>query len=550
MQAASEEYPGHQWSRIGTSLSPVSSINRSRCNNGPPLKPCFDYLPSWDAPTSSSFSRQSFHPPLKSLTSLKRSVAHAAATEPSTPRAFDLPLAQRSQTNLRNIVTSHRWLKRSTPVLSRWVSSLEQERNEENFSSVIIFAELRMRETIERTANMPRPNRCRCAVAFEILFGLRSLFSRYEDLLSLVADEILCSCYPAFRLRNAHEDPPTRTALEAAIPFFDLSKSAQTETVNLQNELRAVQKDGEASAVKLSTQLAQSMEKVDKRVLRNTSFRLWKGYFRNAHLKRCQLRRRCTLRLAAKWFSWYRDKPSREAYRNELDDLRNANNRLLAEANELQDLVRQQEQEYRVLQKEQEAHFECASDGLTDCANGEDKTPKAISSLWLKLLAMIKGHRLEDYETTYTGDSTRSKKIDPLTQFTLDSATSCSLHTQTEKVEAVCTGVQTDFELDNDMLVTPNNRKFSFAPISPKKRTALSFMIPEATGTKDAEQPRRLGDLVDKKGKAPKEISVQLANALIISIYEAKIKQDQDDLAEGRPHQPLPEVTTWISTNN
>jgi hypothetical protein len=482
--------------------------------------------------------------PLKKLSSLEASVARAFASEPYTPRAFNLPLTQHSQKDLRNSVASNRSLKRSTPVLSRWMSSLEQERNKENFSSVMVFAELRMRETIQRTADMPRPNRSRCAVAFELLFGLKSLFSRYEDLLALIADEILCSCYPVFRLRNANESPPTRTALEAAVPFFDLSNSAQTESANLQDELRAVQKDGEASAVKLSTQLAQSMEKIDKRALRNTTFRVWKGYFRNARLKRRQLRRRCVLRLAAKWFSWHRDKPLREANRTELDDLRIANSRLLAEANELQGLVRQQEQEYRDLQMEQETRIgsSSSSNSLLDCNNGENTVPTAVvSRLWLKLLGMIKRHNLESVESTCRIDRTGSEK-DPFAFVSINSGSSCSIWTQTEIEDTACAGVQTDLTPENDKPVVATDRRFSFAPVSPKKRTALSFMIPEATGTKDVEQPKSLGDLVDKKGKAPKEISVQLANALIISIYEAKIKQDQDDLVEGRPHQPLPEV--------
>jgi hypothetical protein len=403
--------------------------------------------------------------------------------------------------------------------------SFEAETKEESFSSVAIYAEIRMREVIERTADLPRPNTERTAVACDMMFKMSRLFSRYEDLMLLVADELTSSIYSGFENRRSI-DVPTRTELESGTTYFELFDREKVESNALQNTLRSVLSASGDSKKRTAEKIISKMTGLSHTDLQRNVFTAWKWQNRDAANHRAQLRRRAAMRTALKWFIWRRsqaDPNSNFSLRlgldiaeAELEALRGANKSMVDVAATLQTLI---------------------------LALSADKGDMGSDSkLWARVLALIREMKRKGMPLSF-GNILN----EPMALNSLDIQPNVAA-TQT-KIDCHEVSTQTDQSDGNSLVQSLLRARPSSLSL---KRAAFyggSFLLNRdgnCTGSKEY-QPKGLSELmgneVKKSGKRAKEISVQVANALIISIYEAKLKQDQDDMLEGRPRQSLPELT-------
>ena len=240
------------------------------------------------------------------------------------------------------------------PRLSHWMSSFKTESAEESFSSVAVFAELRMREAIEASANSPQPSKERVAVAVDLLLKIPHLFSRYAPLVKLLSDEVVRAIYPQFRQRATGDTTPSRGDIAAAAPYFEVERQIRAEARVLKRRLEATMADGDASSIRNSTAAISRMAWAGMRASCSAAFDAWRSWASESRTRRWQLRRRADMRKAAHWFRAHQRKaPSSEdktpcgndsklledlgALERTLETLRADNQRLLAELAESTD---------------------------------------------------------------------------------------------------------------------------------------------------------------------------------------------------------------------
>jgi len=437
--------------------------------------------------------------------------------------------------------------------LNDWLASHDMEQQEEAFSSVAVYSELRMRETIERTCGMSRPNRERTAVAIDILFKMSNLFGRFSGLMRLVADEVVSSTYATMDDRQTGDAIPSRKLIEAASPYFLLWRQAQSDLRASHERLKASQANGEAIHFQRATDLVAQLSKVDKRMLQKHTFDAWHGYCRKQAVRVRQLRSRATLRCAGRWYKkWRQTKEDEDAAEHEgswydhykdveleLDYLHKMNESLMREAAEMHKLLGLQEKAPSDLAKLLDSL--CA---LMKTHKEADATRKSAShqvgGASAPVLSRLPSFVLIERPSLKARSSVRESAAKRATMSRVEvgvqtgTSTSCTVETQTDQlVNATMIGAG-----------AAKGRQSAFFCGGDTRRGTMRTSIMHDGG---AHFATGLGELIEggsKKGskKPSKEISIQLANALIVNIYEAKLKQDGDDIIQGRPHQSMPEL--------
>ena len=146
------------------------------------------------------------------------------------------------------------------------VSSYDDEVNEKTFSSVSVYAELRMREAMEKTRNLPRPNGHRTAVAMDMLYQTIGVFGRYKELMRLIADELACSIYLTMKDLESDGPMPSRANIDNGIPYFEVHTQMTAETQALRGELLKTQEVGALGLQQMSNATMASSKgyRIDK----------------------------------------------------------------------------------------------------------------------------------------------------------------------------------------------------------------------------------------------------------------------------------------------
>ena len=194
--------------------------------------------------------------------------------------------------------------------LDDWINSYDSELSEDNFSSVAVYAELRMREAMEKTRGIPRPNGYRTAVAMDMLYKTLGIFGRYNALMKLIADELACSIYLSMKDMDESAPAPTRASIDMAIPYFDVHAQMTAEVQGLRDELIKTQHVGGAMGLqqmsKRNNGLVKRIQARQKLVVRNVAFCAWQGYYYDILDRRRQLAQRKARRMISKWFDYFR----------------------------------------------------------------------------------------------------------------------------------------------------------------------------------------------------------------------------------------------------
>ena len=163
------------------------------------------------------------------------------------------------------------------------VTSYDDEVNEKTFSSVSVYAELRMREAMEKTRNLPRPNGHRTAVAMDMLYQTIGVFGRYKELMRLIADELACSIYLTMKDMESDGPMPSRANIDNGIPYFEVHTQMTAETQALRGELLKTQEVGGALGLQQMSKrhngLVKRIQDRQKLVVRNIGFFAWQGYY-------------------------------------------------------------------------------------------------------------------------------------------------------------------------------------------------------------------------------------------------------------------------------
>jgi hypothetical protein len=440
--------------------------------------------------------------------------------------------------------------------LDGWVSSYDDEVNEKTFSSVSVYAELRMREAMEKTRNLPRPNGHRTAVAMDMLYQTIGVFGRYKELMRLIADELACSIYLTMKDLESDGPMPSRANIDNGIPYFEVHTQMTAETQALRGELLKTQEVGGALGLqqmsKRNNGLVKRIQDRQKLVVRNIGFFAWQGYYYDLLDRRHQQALRRARRLIKPWFLYFKSQKRGAEGSGGTEQVRAKFMRLEQEIEEARGeteaLIIEKKQLYQLLAAASEDT--AVAGKLTNLIQKGSSSFNSLDEGQLKTMGSSEGGLAAGLHTTVdVATQTRSnaekgspgrRGVSGVWQRAFDA---------TKRRGAIVVGEGGDVlgaEDEEDGGEDGAGERGGGGGGGGDGSGGGGGKSGGSGGNGGGGRtPKGLEALLGKakKGadKKVKEIPIQLANTLITTIYEAKIKQDQDDALEGRPLQSLPE---------
>ena len=200
-------------------------------------------------------------------------------------------------------------------VVEAWCMSYMTE--EKCFKSMNLFAEMRLREALAMLddsrgltdSSHPQPERA--AICCDLLYKVTSIFGRYESLVKLLIDEVMCFVYSDFTDKSSNEviepgSPMRRKASVNARLFYDCTPYF-TLHENLVRKFKALEEEVEEyeGSLKIKSHMDDGHSVLfdpQKRMIRTFIFNLWK---RHSQQRRQEMSRHRRKHLR-KWFALWR----------------------------------------------------------------------------------------------------------------------------------------------------------------------------------------------------------------------------------------------------